>query len=804
MTLIFSQIYIWILIIFIIYVLYNDYSSKQKSLIEGFGMGPRGPRGLPGRDGAKGDTGEKGERGLPGVNGERGDRGEKGEMGPQGPKGDRGEKGDKGERGEKGDRGEKGERGERGETGPQGIQGPKGERGSMGPRGIQGDPGTFGEKSCIFVGSNTDSKWSCPDTYPIYAGASIGSDTSNLKCAGGVAKNASCNQMAGFGARAIPIVDANGSIIEIKIVSTGKDYLVPPRININDSRGKGDGFLGEVVVSNGRVVSINILAEGYGYTEDTLIEFLPVDSGFGAKAIAYINNGIITNIGITSPGSGYKVAPYIIISGGGGKGGKAEATLQDGKVIGISVLNGGSGYTYSPSVNIEPREATFGCNFCHMCCKKTPDSISNKTNESNIEKKLKHHEVLIQKLLNHTHEIPSILKGEGTQKQKAVVKPTEVAQVAQVAQAAQAAPRETQVDDVTLKQVQEVKQNQQLEQQEKTRNNIVDWTRDAKVSQSSTEFDPNIPIKSNNKNSNAFSSTQLKENSSWSIELKGAIEFDSIFIDANLLNNKEIVIQVDFENPNGILLATIRKRFTFNNKAITILSTDLQKSLIVKKIKLTIVEPKISKLALYKVRVLGKSANRCSFYESEYKRIREENLGRIIDNQFGSLNDSEFKKYRELYESCIDKPLKVKEEKLEEIKENAAKFREMMRESIIKKEAEAKDAKEKLIAISKQILKDEELALEAKQLGVNPPPPMYSSKDIEELRKIANWVNPVSKMNDEQAAKCMIMYNRYKQMKSQTEDLGNKAVNMPFLMDELKEKGEKTKELFDTYLATCS
>ena len=59
-------------------------------------------------------------------------------------------------------------------------------------------------------------------------------------------------------------------------------------------------------------------------------------------------------------------------------------------------------------------------------------------------------------------------------------------------------------------------------------------------------------------------------------------------------------------------------------------------------------------------------------------------------------------------------------------------------------------------------------------------------------------------MTDEKAAKCMIMFNNYKSLKSETEDLANKVENMPMFMDELNEKGKKTNEVFEEYLAMCS
>ena len=121
------------------------------------------------------------------IRGSVGPRGFRGSIGPAGPRGQRGDKGDQG------DRGPRGEMGPRGYTG-KGEKGEKGDRGHQGLPGQQGDPGTFAENSCKFFGSNSESQWACPETYPIYSGASMGSGDNMMKCNGGVARNARCGK----------------------------------------------------------------------------------------------------------------------------------------------------------------------------------------------------------------------------------------------------------------------------------------------------------------------------------------------------------------------------------------------------------------------------------------------------------------------------------------------------------------------------------------------------------------------------------------------------------------------------------
>jgi hypothetical protein len=67
------------------------------------------------------------------------------------------------------------------------------------------------------------------------------------------------------------------------------------------------------------VSSIEVADQGAGYTQQPTIEIItsPGDSGSGASATAYIRDGKLYKILVTSPGSGYVIAPTLNIIGGG-------------------------------------------------------------------------------------------------------------------------------------------------------------------------------------------------------------------------------------------------------------------------------------------------------------------------------------------------------------------------------------------------------------------------------------------------------------------------------------------------------
>ncbi len=76
----------------------------------------------------------------------------------------------------------------------------------------------------------------------------------------------------GVGASAIPVIGANGSILSIEVLSQGVGYNRPPKISIVDRTGCGGGAAAESVIENGRVTEIYLTTKGSGYAETDLRE----------------------------------------------------------------------------------------------------------------------------------------------------------------------------------------------------------------------------------------------------------------------------------------------------------------------------------------------------------------------------------------------------------------------------------------------------------------------------------------------------------------------------------------------------
>ncbi len=103
----------------------------------------------------------------------------------------------------------------------------------------------------------------------------------------------------------------------------------------------------QIAVSSGGVASIAVQAGGTGYTAPTVT----ISGGGGAGATATANlTGAVSNISLSSGGSGYTSAPTVTLSGGGGTGATATATLTADAVTAVTINNAGSGYTSAPTV----------------------------------------------------------------------------------------------------------------------------------------------------------------------------------------------------------------------------------------------------------------------------------------------------------------------------------------------------------------------------------------------------------------------------------------------------------------------
>ena len=165
----------------------------------------------------------------------------------------------------------------------------------------------------------------------------------------------------GSGAQAYACV--SGPVTSVTVGSAGNGYVNTPTITIDDTGGRGYpttgtsvSFVGActttaqatAVVANdgtGRITQIQVSSGGSGYAvQPTVYINSPNNQGKGAVAIATISNGVVTAVTLQPVGAGATITPNIgTIAGTGGNIGQMLAPT----------FNPGSGYEIVPYVTVK-------------------------------------------------------------------------------------------------------------------------------------------------------------------------------------------------------------------------------------------------------------------------------------------------------------------------------------------------------------------------------------------------------------------------------------------------------------------
>ena len=137
---------------------------------------------------------------------------------------------------------------------------------------------------------------------------------------------------------------SEGKVGSITVLNAGQGYAASPRVAIVDPVGAQ--ILETVVDGDGRVIRIDLLNGGSGFDDVPSVYIVDnrTNGGTGATAVASIFNGQITDINISSFGSGYSAAapPEIVIQSP--PNAKASAEIGLNEVTGFTVTEAGNGY----------------------------------------------------------------------------------------------------------------------------------------------------------------------------------------------------------------------------------------------------------------------------------------------------------------------------------------------------------------------------------------------------------------------------------------------------------------------------
>jgi len=75
-------------------------------------------------------------------------------------------------------------------------------------------------------------------------------------------------------------------------------------------------------------------------------------SGSGGAGTAVLTGRTVSSVTVAESGSGYTVAPTVVLAGGGGTGASYTATVSGGAITGFTQTSAGTGYTSAPTVII--------------------------------------------------------------------------------------------------------------------------------------------------------------------------------------------------------------------------------------------------------------------------------------------------------------------------------------------------------------------------------------------------------------------------------------------------------------------
>ena len=121
-----------------------------------------------------------------------------------------------------------------------------------------------------------------------------------------------------------------GIIDTITIDDGGVDYETAPTVTVDNNTGTGEN-LEAVIDANGTVTAINVLSGGVDFVEpvEIILSEPPLGGTRATTKNVFVRDGVITSINITDEGFGYNKEPDVIISStGAGSSGTAKATLN--------------------------------------------------------------------------------------------------------------------------------------------------------------------------------------------------------------------------------------------------------------------------------------------------------------------------------------------------------------------------------------------------------------------------------------------------------------------------------------------
>jgi CubicO group peptidase (beta-lactamase class C family) len=148
---------------------------------------------------------------------------------------------------------------------------------------------------------------------------------------------------------------SGGQVTGITLINSGGRYMQTPRVRLRD--GGGTGARATATLDGEKVSQITVTSGGTGYLTPTTVIFTNGGSTTTAEAQVIVENGQVIAISVKAGGAGYQRVPTVTISGGraaSGRDATATAHLVNGRVAYLTVDDPGEGYVPPLSVVVEP------------------------------------------------------------------------------------------------------------------------------------------------------------------------------------------------------------------------------------------------------------------------------------------------------------------------------------------------------------------------------------------------------------------------------------------------------------------
>lgn len=170
----------------------------------------------------------------------------------------------------------------------------------------------------------------------------------------------------GFRSAILDVGFGDGTIDNIIIVDGGYGYVESPTIRISgggkfttydvpltNSTNTDSGFVmsGPIISSNGSSNVIDLTTElGSSFVSNPTVV---IDDGSDVNIASIVSNGKVVAVQIFNGGQNYFAEPTLtVISNDGGSGAVLTAKISGGKIVDVNIVNGGSGYSVPPAISV--------------------------------------------------------------------------------------------------------------------------------------------------------------------------------------------------------------------------------------------------------------------------------------------------------------------------------------------------------------------------------------------------------------------------------------------------------------------